>query len=137
MARLFIDDDVQRHLAFARRYPGELQTASLVAAQSELNTTPGHITELWLDHDLGDQLIGGGYFDEATGNAVGFLTCTIRPLIAWMTTTQIVDRDLPIVVHSWNTPAALWMVATLREAGFKNVRRIQFSEAALAEEARG
>jgi len=124
---LFVDDDITRHIEFARRYPGNFQTSSIVLAQAELNIAPGHITELWLDHDLGDGLANGGYFDDLTGRPVGAVEMTVRPLVKWLCESPVVSRALPIKIHSWNVPASASIAAQLREVGFSNVVRKPFS----------
>jgi hypothetical protein len=134
MPRLFLDDDLNRHREFARRYPGELQTTSLVVAQNELRNTPGLISELWLDHDLGTQLTGQAFFDPQSGELVGdVLESTVAPLVDWLCASGAVDRALPIIIHSFNVPASLRMKTQLEAAGFRNVRRQPFSVAALWE----
>ncbi len=122
---LFVDDDIFRHIEVSRRRPDALQTASLIVAQSEL--IAGIITELWLDHDLGSSLVGGGFFDAGTNEPVGALNVTVQPLVDWLCASTAVPRTLPIRVHSWNGPAAARIVAQLQEAGFTHVAKKPFS----------
>lgn len=124
---LFVDDDITRHIEFARRYPGNFQTSSIVLAQAELNLAPSHISELWLDHDLGDGLVSGGYFDGVSGKPVGTVELTVRPLVKWLCESSAVPRSLAINIHSWNLPASASIAAQLREVGFLNVVRKPFS----------
>lgn len=116
---LFVDDCVARHVVFNRWYPDAMQTASLIVAQSEL-MIPEHVSELWLDHDLGESLVNGGYFDPASNEAVGTQTDTIMPLVDWLCASSC-PRLLPIRVHSWNGPAARRMALQLADAGFANI----------------
>lgn len=124
---LFVDDDIARHLIFARRYPGAYQTSSLVVAQHELNQTPSYISQLWLDHDLGHGLARGAGFDAMTGQPSDTEELTIRPLVRWLCESPVVPRSLPVVIHSWNGPAAATMKASLEAAGFTNVTQQPFS----------
>lgn len=125
--KLFVDDDPGRHIVFAKRHPGSLQTMSIVVAKNDLLVCAKDVSELWLDYDLGSAMAYGSFFDKETGMPCGSVATTTMPLVQWLCETPYVRRDLPIVLHSWNSAHASCMRAFLEAAGYSSIHVEPFS----------
>ncbi len=123
---LFLDDDAERHIVFRKTHPFAMQTTSSVVAFYELRI-PGHIDELWLDHDLGSSMVTGGFFDPGSNEPVGFVDQTVMPLVDWLVMAPGINKSLRVRIHSWNVPAARRMREKLVAAGFTDVLLTPFS----------
>lgn len=115
---LFLDDDSNRRNRFTRRMIGHIVT-TVETANDCIDCFHGSLLQnkpfdlVCLDHDLG----GEQYVDslrEDTGMEVVRWLCRV-PLL----TIPMVTR-VPILVHSFNIPAATSMVHTLLSNGYQS-----------------
>lgn len=124
---MFVDDDINRHLAFAARNPGRniFQTASTFNAFIELSQSYMQLEELWLDHDLGYALNPIQREFHPSGNDINVVDT--MPLVRWLCAPDCpVLKSTKITVHSWNMPAAERMMCDLIAAGYRDVTREPF-----------
>src|SRR5262245_50857293 len=124
---LFLDDDHARHAHFrariealghARRHRW-LFTFTAAEAIAALRAHDGEIEEAYLDHDLceDDQMVApGGPSKVPTGmDVVDHIVTMRRP-------------PSRIIVHSFNTPAAMEMCARLSALSAVAVQHVPFSQ---------
>jgi CheY-like chemotaxis protein len=124
---LFLDDDQVRHSHFRTRIDGHghsqryqmIYVHSAAEAIDALKRHEGDIVHASLDHDLceEDVLVAVGAPSKVpTGMAVVDHILTMR------------QPPAKVVVHSYNTDAAIEMCSRLRRHGSIDVQRIPFSE---------
>jgi CheY-like chemotaxis protein len=113
MKRILILDDMQvRHDAYARMYIGNDFTHVYTADEAIAALQGDRFNAVFLDRDLDDHATMGLTPLEKTGEDV----------VDYMLTMPVGLRPL-VVVHSWNTTAAIRMHDRLRDAGFNVVRQ--------------
>lgn len=110
---LFLDDEQERHDAFAKVHGNEYQILHARTVSEFLRLFflyPGKFDLVSLDHDLGN--------DNLEGNGT---------IIAWLL-AYVGDNIRPrtIVIHSHNLPAGDRMESILRNAGYENIIREPF-----------
>ncbi|MBA2706283.1 MAG: hypothetical protein H0U59_00560 [Gemmatimonadaceae bacterium] len=109
MLTVFIlDDEEERHLSLARRYPGATVTHAYKAAEAKALLAQGPYDLMFLDHNLGDWSLIDGEFKEQTGlDIVRYLIDNI-PREKWPGS---------VTVHSLNGSHGPTMVSMLQKAG--------------------
>lgn len=125
MRILVLDDDKERHQAFARNFDGHdvVHVETYDSALAALLKQP-RFDVVYLDHDLNDF--------EAQSYAPGDSMYEGPRELDGQDVAVFMARELPeskhpelVVVHSWNPSGADAMVSTLRRANF-SVRRESF-----------
>lgn len=115
--RVFLlDDDVERHLWFSRRFRGDqLDIASEVSRAVELLEVNSY-DAIFLDHDLlPEHYTLESNDDERTGFAVA----------SWLAERPELHQGTTIMVHTRNADGAVRMVEELRRAG-RNAEYVPF-----------
>lgn len=110
---LFMDDQSIRHSQFRLRRPDWRTTSVFTAAEAIEALKNTRFDVVQLDHDLGE-------YDADLNELNGMV------VVDWITQNLKPDGAPIFVVHSWNTPAAMTMVETLRKHGF-DARKERFS----------
>jgi CheY-like chemotaxis protein len=116
---LFLDDQPERHKRFNEicaplnvRVRGAWSAEDAIRALSSCEV----FDCVWLDHDLGDY--GNYLYEPSTGLVVAQFIALHLPI-------EKLPRN--VIIHSWNPSGARAMERTLRENGYLNVKRVEFS----------
>lgn len=117
MKVFILEDDPFRMKIFKRNLIGNTVTHTDDAdiAVMELIANPYDV--IFLDHDLGGEQFVPEDPNENNGTKV------VSSCSKWAS-----DKNVLIVVHSLNGPAALNMIANLEMDGYLNVKRIPFTQ---------
>jgi len=107
---LVLDDQQQRHDAFARRFEGHSVWHVRTYAEARRELAKRRYDLATLDHDIFDFVTVRGRRREYTGVDVARLIAEMHPE----------RRPGRIAIHSWNRSAALNMQSILRSAGIES-----------------
>lgn len=107
---LVLDDQQQRHDAFARRFAGHSVWHVRTYAEARRELAKRRYDHVTLDHDIFDFVTVRGRRREYTGADVARLIAAMHPG----------RRPGRVVTHSWNSAGARDIVAILGDAGIES-----------------
>jgi hypothetical protein len=106
MKRLFLDDNPERASSYLKEYPGAVWVTTSSACIRQLQNSWDLVS---LDHDLGGEIYVDSGREDCGMEVVRFLE-EYKPEYL---------KDTQFIVHSFNAVAAVRMIGTLRDLGYK------------------